>query len=191
MSDKADNGRRRGKLVSSPVSTTLGSPPDVAKAAVDAEALRNLVGTPGEIKDEAEQMAAWYASLPPEPDDAAADQPEVPLNDYMNGLRGALTARVAQTVNYDRQAVYGPPEDGLATVAGLWSTYLGVEVTAPDAAALLVLLKVARIQVNPFHTDSWLDLMGYGLIGGGIAAFTLENQPEGGFPYSQTEDMGS
>lgn len=61
----------------------------------------------------------------------------------------------------DRQNTYGKPEDSFAMIAGMWSAYLGVCVSAHDVAAMMALLKIARFRHNPWHTDNAVDCAGY------------------------------
>lgn len=69
----------------------------------------------------------------------------------------------------DRQNQYGPPEDSFATIAAMWEAYLKVPVRAHDVAAMMILLKVARIKNAPFKIDNWVDGAGYAACGGEIA----------------------
>ena len=63
-------------------------------------------------------------------------------------------------VNGPRQAAYGTPLDNWSRTAALWSAYLGVTVTAEQAAMCLVLVKVAR-EANRPHRDNLVDGAGY------------------------------
>lgn len=69
----------------------------------------------------------------------------------------------------NRQDIYGPPEDGFALIAALWSAYTGHTLESYDVAAMMILLKVARIAANPRHEDSWTDAVGYAACGGELA----------------------
>lgn len=69
----------------------------------------------------------------------------------------------------DRLAEYGTPEESFGRIASLWSAYKGVDFDPFDAAMMLVLLKVSRAKGNPTHTDSYVDLCGYGSIAGELA----------------------
>ena len=69
----------------------------------------------------------------------------------------------------DRNTQHGPPENTFALIAELWSAYLGTEVQPHDAAAMMALLKVARIRHNPANTDNWIDLAGYAACGGELS----------------------
>ena len=51
-------------------------------------------------------------------------------------------------------------------IAALWSAYLGMPITARDAALMMVLLKVARTKTGAFNLDDYVDAAGYA----GIAA---------------------
>lgn len=88
--------------------------------------------------------------------------------------REAILATVAEATCQSRPHTYGDAEDEFPTVAGLWSCYLSRSLDTPiplesaDVAVLLALLKIARIAANPDHADSWVDLAGYAVCGGGI-----------------------
>lgn len=84
--------------------------------------------------------------------------------------RADLLARVAEVVDHDRQATHGRPEDSFTRIAGLWSAYLDIEVQPHDVAALMALLKLARIHENPKHDDNWIDLAGYAACGAEVVA---------------------
>jgi hypothetical protein len=76
---------------------------------------------------------------------------------------------VAACVLSDREQQYGAPEDVFSVIAGLWSVYLDRTVKSHDVAAMMVLLKVARLTGNPAHGDSWTDIAGYAACGGELA----------------------
>ena len=70
-----------------------------------------------------------------------------------------------------REQDYGTPEDSLQKIGTFWTAYLNyaVKIDAEDVAAMMALLKIARISENPEHMDSWVDLAGYAACGGEIA----------------------
>lgn len=72
-------------------------------------------------------------------------------------------------VQQDRQATHGKPEDSFRRIAELWSAYLGYTVDSADVAAMMALLKIARIASNPKNADNWVDLAGYAACGGEVA----------------------
>lgn len=78
----------------------------------------------------------------------------------------------------DREQDYGSPENNFRTIASLWNSYLYgaglMENPTPhvwkglkpkDVAAMLALLKVARIAGNRPKPDNWIDLAGYAACG--------------------------
>ena len=76
-------------------------------------------------------------------------------------------------VNGDREKQYGKAEDNFNTIANLWADYLSVkveptEIEPKDVAAMLALLKIARIATGHAKEDNWVDLAGYAACGGEI-----------------------
>lgn len=73
-------------------------------------------------------------------------------------------------VNGDREADYGSPEDSFQTIANFWNDYLNAksipEIQPRDVAAMLALLKIARIAGGRAKADNWIDLAGYAACGG-------------------------
>lgn len=76
----------------------------------------------------------------------------------------------------DREQDYGSPENNFYTIAKLWSAYLHatfsnsdqVGITSKDVAAMLALMKIARISSGHAKADNWVDLAGYAACGGEI-----------------------
>lgn len=68
----------------------------------------------------------------------------------------------------DREQDYGSPESNFGKIADFWSTYLGYPVSPVDVAAMLALLKIARIASGHAKDDNWVDLAGYAACGGEI-----------------------
>ena len=70
-----------------------------------------------------------------------------------------------------REQDYGTPEDSFEMIGNLWTVYLdyATKIDAHDVAAMMALLKIARIAKSPDHMDSWCDLAGYASCGGEIA----------------------
>lgn len=83
--------------------------------------------------------------------------------------RSEILDKAKEIVCNDRQKTYKEPEDNFKTIADFWSAYLGHEVSSADVAAMMILLKLARVKSNPKHLDNWLDICGYGGCGGEIA----------------------
>ena len=79
--------------------------------------------------------------------------------------------QAAKCVLQNRQDQYGDVEDCFKKIARLWNAYLPstIELEPFDVACMMALLKIARIQANPKHGDSWVDLAGYAACGADIA----------------------
>lgn len=86
--------------------------------------------------------------------------------------RAEILDTAKQYVTQDRAAQHGDAEDNFRRIAALWNAYLEPEafITAEDVAAMMALLKIARLSGNPKHMDSWVDGCGYLACGGEIAA---------------------
>ena len=83
--------------------------------------------------------------------------------------RKDILAKADACVNGERNDAYGSPEDNFATIARFWNDYLD-RICRPllphDVAAMMGLLKIARIAGGDYSEDSWVDLAGYSACGG-------------------------
>lgn len=75
----------------------------------------------------------------------------------------------------DREQDYGSPEQNFERIAEMWESYLvgkctdaDVCILPEDVAAMLALLKIARIASGHAKADNWVDLAGYAACGGEI-----------------------
>lgn len=65
----------------------------------------------------------------------------------------------------DRDKQYGNPEDNFSKIARFWSTYLETALDTTDVAAMMILLKIARISSGVQKDDNWIDIAGYAACG--------------------------
>lgn len=86
-------------------------------------------------------------------------------------------------VNGDRDQQYGSPEYSFTLIAKLWTAYLNLDgpeelvpskIVGKDVAAMLALMKIARIANNNPKADNWIDLAGYAACGGEIETGGME-----------------
>lgn len=75
----------------------------------------------------------------------------------------------AECVCGSREEDYGSPEDNFSTIAGLWTAYIGTNVTPKDVAMMMALLKIARAKAGS-KPDTYIDLAGYAACGAEISA---------------------
>lgn len=89
--------------------------------------------------------------------------------------REEILKEALKCVNGEREQQYGSPEDSFMAIAELWTVYLergcvednGVVLLHPeDVAAMMALLKIARICTGKYKGDNWVDLAGYAACGG-------------------------
>lgn len=78
----------------------------------------------------------------------------------------------ANAVSQDHNSTYGSPEDSFLCIAQMWSSYLSKQgllndvLDSVDVAAMMVLLKVARINPEVSYLDNWIDMACYAACGG-------------------------
>ena len=87
-------------------------------------------------------------------------------------------------VNGERDRQYGKPENNFKIIADFWMGYLEscgavpeeieVFIRPEDVAAMLALLKIARIASGTAKADNWIDLAGYAACGGEIQSTDVE-----------------
>lgn len=80
-------------------------------------------------------------------------------------LRRELLEKAIEITEGARQQHYGSPEDNFGNIADLWSVYLGKPLSKTDVAAMMILMKTARLMSDPTHDDSWIDIAGYAACG--------------------------
>lgn len=92
-------------------------------------------------------------------------KPETPTRVNILNRASVLTAG-------DRNQSYGPPEENLTNIAGLWTAYVdqkyggGFAFNAEDVAWMQVLLKAARSMQDGYHEDNYVDAAAYAGIAG-------------------------
>lgn len=79
----------------------------------------------------------------------------------------AHTARAIELVNGERMDAYGHPLTNHQRIAAFWTVRLrdklvpGAEIEPHEAAAMMRLVKEARLMQTPGHEDSFTDIPGY------------------------------
>lgn len=89
--------------------------------------------------------------------------------------RKEILAAAERCVCGQREQDYGTPENSFKVIGELWEVYIKekcvgtdtiVTIVPEDVAALLGLLKIARIATGYGKDDNWIDLAGYAACGG-------------------------
>lgn len=97
-------------------------------------------------------------------------------------IRKEILSRAEACVCGDREQDYGSPEHNFQRIADLWTAYLMHEyksakgITPVDVAAMLALLKIARIASGHAKADNWIDLAGYAACGGELEAMEVDGK---------------
>lgn len=56
---------------------------------------------------------------------------------------------------------YGDARDNFQRIATLWSALLGIDIQPHQVSAMMIAVKLARLQNDPRHHDSMIDIAGY------------------------------
>jgi|GEM_PF-1202935 len=75
--------------------------------------------------------------------------------------REAILAKAQEIYEGNRDGQYGKRERNFEAIAGLWSAWLGREITPADVAAMMALLKIARMGSGHYKEDNYVDAVNY------------------------------
>lgn len=118
--------------------------------------------------------------------------------------RKEILETAEKMVNGARQDDYGRPERSFEMIAALWTIYLNTtrkltglktkidtnntgtkqevkpiysDLTPQDVAAMMILLKIARVAGGHGKSDNWIDIAGYAACGGELDKPSLISSP--------------
>lgn len=91
-------------------------------------------------------------------------------------IREEILIQANACVNGNREQDYGSPEQNFQRIARMWSVYLEAQIRPVDVAAMLALLKIARVASGHAKADNWIDLAGYAACGGELECMMVEGQ---------------
>lgn len=94
-----------------------------------------------------------------------------------------------EIVTKDRNSQYGEPEDCFALIAKLWTAYTAVKLSSADVAAMMIMLKVARVRNGKAKEDSWVDMAGYAACGAECASGMSGCERVGGVDYGTSKPL--
>jgi len=88
-------------------------------------------------------------------------------------IRGEILAETEAIINGKRNLDYGDPLEDFTTTAAFWQTYLlrilarrgSLKIFPHDVAAMMMLLKTARLTWTSNEKDHWKDAVGYAALG--------------------------
>lgn len=69
-------------------------------------------------------------------------------------------------INGDRAKEYGDAYENHKRIAEMWSVLLNKQITVSQVYQCMIAVKLSRLIETPEHTDSWIDICGYGALGG-------------------------
>ena len=80
--------------------------------------------------------------------------------------RAEILAKAESMINGPRAKDYGDAYKNHERIAQMWSVLLEKEVTVAQVYQCMVAVKLSRLIETPDQEDSWLDICGYGALGG-------------------------
>lgn len=118
----------------------------------------------------------------------------------MTDIKQYIAEQAANIVNGARRGAYGRPENNFERIATMWMAYFRtkgwtiaeVDTTTDnfgqlrsfdnkllprDIAAMMRLMKEARLVETPDHLDSFMDIVGYALCGAEVAGVQMPPPP--------------
>lgn len=95
--------------------------------------------------------------------------------------REEVLRKATECVCGQREDDYGKPENNIGMISRLWSEYTEQYISPVDVCMMMAMLKIARIKNGIMTEDSFVDLCGYGAIGGEISS-NLDR------PFSEIDD---
>ena len=69
-------------------------------------------------------------------------------------------------INGERAKEYGDAYENHKRIAEMWSVLLNKQITVSQVYQCMIAVKLSRLIETPEHTDSWIDICGYGALGG-------------------------
>lgn len=69
--------------------------------------------------------------------------------------------QAAETIGHDRTLDYGDPALSFVRIAKMWSAIVGAPISPQQVAHMMITLKISRLQQQPDHLDSLIDIVGY------------------------------
>jgi len=132
---------------------TVGERRDFLRALIEGPDFQSLEGHRYSIQQEYQSLLSRDSSEP------------LCRTGRLDATRWASTPETAideakRVVHGDRWRSYGHPIDNHTRTAGLWSQFLGVQISAEEVCMLNILQKISRHRYRP-HRDNLVDIMGY------------------------------
>lgn len=90
-------------------------------------------------------------------------------------VRGQILDDAKRCVNKDRNDTHGNPEDNFGAIARRWRAhiknkyYVDLDLDPASVGIMMTDMKLARIEGNPTHVDSYVDAAGYVACTAGIS----------------------
>lgn len=100
--------------------------------------------------------------------------------------RNRILSKAKQAVkSREEDDGYGKPLDNFVLTASYYQAHLGIDISPFDVGAMFILSKLSRLQSNPYHEDSWIDIAGYAAITGEV----MKDIQDSGYPQQSPSNI--
>ena len=80
--------------------------------------------------------------------------------------RDEILNKSQSLINGDRAKEYGDAYENHKRIAEMWAVLLNKQITVSQVYQCMIAVKLSRLIETPEHIDSWIDICGYGALGG-------------------------
>ena len=90
-------------------------------------------------------------------------------------IASQIAMRASEIINGDRARAHGQIERSFTMMAASWTAFLGVDITVPQVAQGMLLIKVGRQKPGAATiADHYIDAAGYSALAGELAGANVE-----------------
>lgn len=91
---------------------------------------------------------------------------------------GTACLERAKDIISGKRNTHGMPENSFKAIGGLWSEYLGIDISPHDVAIMMVLFKIGRIKSGKveYNADNYIDACGYAALADELKQQEIEKQ---------------
>tara|TARA_Y100001938_G_scaffold129542_1_gene184562 strand:+ start:4035 stop:4328 length:294 start_codon:yes stop_codon:yes gene_type:complete len=84
----------------------------------------------------------------------------------MKKYRTELLKKANNLITGNRAKDYGDARENHQRIANIWSVILGYDIKPEQVVACMIGVKLARLANTMKKEDTWVDIIGYGALGG-------------------------
>jgi hypothetical protein len=90
--------------------------------------------------------------------------------------RNEMLHAAKELINGQRAEDYGDAFENHARIGKIWEALTGDSFPPEKVAMMMIGMKLSRIAHTSTHPDTWVDICGYGALGGEMAFRSAQNE---------------